>query len=80
MKPRRPRQLTFDPVAREPGASVMEYLEGFDARTVLVMEMRFAEGLSIDTIAERLGLSNRATGQIIRRTLDTLRETLTRGD
>jgi len=69
-------QLDFDPVAPAQGDTVRSYLEGFDARTVIVMELRFNHDLSFRDIGTRVGMDPATVRQLILDTLEQLRESM----
>lgn len=58
------------------GDTVRSYLEGFDAKTVLVVEMRFNHDMSYEDIGDRLGMNWETVKRIIDAALSQLREEL----
>lgn len=58
------------------GDTVRSYLEGFDAKTVLVVEMRFNHDMSYEDIGDRLGMNWETVKRIIDTALSQLREEL----
>ena len=60
----------------ETGAAIADALDGLASRERLLLQMRFAAGMTQSEIGEQLGVSQMQVSRLLARTLDTLRARL----